>query len=220
VKKFVIISILGLSGIIPPLAGFSQEIDLRKNVKHQFAVKGGINSSSVNFKPGVPQNPTYGIVLGGSYSYMAEPAAGVLIELLYVQSGWDELSLTPELYYRRSLNYLELPILSNFVIGRKEYHLKFQLGPKISYLLNDEESTSIPEDQWRYYYGKEIEDRLELGLAVGGSFSRIFSFGEIQIDGRYNTNFSNLWRATEDFVLINSQVKGFSLTLYYWFDAK
>lgn len=198
----------------------AQDTDLRKEVKHQFAIKGGQNSSWINFKPTVPQNPTKGIILGVSYSYMAQGPAGILLELLYTQSGWDETSETPDLYYSRSLTYLELPVLSNFVIGKKRNHLKLQLGPKIAYLLNESERTNVDTAQARYYYGREVEDTIELGLAFGASVSHLFSFGEMQVDIRFNSSLSNLWRATDDFELKNSQTQGLALTLYYWFDAK
>jgi hypothetical protein len=198
----------------------AQDTDLRKEVIHQFAIKGGQNSSWINFKPTVPQNPTKGIILGVSYSYMAQGPAGILLELLYTQSGWAETSETPDLYYSRSLTYLELPVLSNFVIGKKRNHFKLQLGPKIAYLLNESERTNVDTAQARYYYGREVEDTIELGLAFGASVSHLFSFGEMQVDIRFNSSLSNLWRATDDFELKNSQTQGLALTLYYWFDAK
>ncbi len=201
-------------------AVFAQDTDLRKEVKHQFAVKGGQNSSWINFVPAVPQNSTKGFIFGVSYSYMAKGPAGILLELLYTQSGWDETSETPDLFYSRSLNYLELPVLSNFVIGKKRTHLKLQLGPKIAYLLNENERTNVDSTIARYYYGLEVEDKIELGLAFGTSVSHLFSFGEMQVDIRFNTSLSNLWRATDDFELKNAQTQGLALTLYYWFDAK
>ena len=198
----------------------AQDTDLRKEVKHQFAIKGGQNSSWINFKPTVPQNPTKGIILGVSYSYMAQGPAGILLELLYTQSGWDETSETPDLYYSRSLTYLEIPVLSNFVIGKKRNHFKLQLGPKIAFLLDENERTNVDTAQARYYYGRDVEDTIELGLAFGASVSHLFSFGEIQVDIRFNSSLSNLWRATDDFEIKNTQTQGLALTLYYWFDAK
>jgi len=198
----------------------AQDTDLRKEVKHQFAVKGGQNSSWINFVPAVPQNATKGFIFGFSYSYMAQSPAGILIELLYTQSGWDETSETPDLYYSRSLTYLEIPVLSNFVIGKKRNHFKLQLGPKIAFLLDENERTNVDTAQARYYYGRDVEDTIELGLAFGASVSHLFSFGEIQVDIRYNSSLSNLWRATDDFEIKNTQTQGLALTLYYWFDAK
>ncbi len=202
------------------LVSNAQQDDLRKDVKHQFGIKGGINYSSVLFKPGVSQELKPGIILGVTYNFMAQPAAGVLIEFLYAQYGWIETFHDPELYYNRSMNYLEMPLLSNFVFGKRKTHVKFQLGPRFSYLLNEEENTNIPEDEERIYYGKEIDDKFEIGLAFGGSFSHLFSFGELQLDARFNATLSNLFDATADFELQNSKNQAIALSVYYWFDAK
>lgn len=202
------------------LISSAQQVDLRKEVKHQFGIKGGLNYSSVVFKPGVSQELKPGLILGVTYNFMAQYSAGVLIELLYAQYGWIETFNDSSIYYNRNINYLELPFLSNFVFGKGKTHVKFQLGPRLSYLLNEEENTNIPEDEGRLYYGKNIDDKFEIGLAFGGSVSHLFFFGELQLDARFNATLSNLFDANSDFSLQNSKNQSIALSIYYWFDAK
>jgi hypothetical protein len=90
----------------------------------------------------------------------------------------------------------------------------------LAFLLNELEETNIPEDEGEVYYGKEIDDNFELGIAVGGSISHVFSFGELQLDARFNITLSNLFDATPDLSLQNSRNQAISLSAYYWFDAK
>ncbi len=197
----------------------SQEVDSRSLIRHQFGIKGGINYSSVVFKPTVSQELKPGFLLGGVYNYQAQKAAGIQIEFLYAQYGWVETFGDPDAYYNRTLNYLEMPLLSNFVIGKKKTHLKLLLGTRFAYLLSDTEDTNITDDE-RVYYGLSIPDNFEIGIAFGGAISHLFPFGELQIDARFNATLSNLFDPTNDLELQNSKNQSIALSVYYWFDAK
>lgn len=204
--------------LIISLNSFAQE-DSRALIGHQFGVKGGLNYSSMGFKPGVSQELKPGIYLGGVYNYQAQKAAGVQIEFMYIQYGWVETFSDQSMYYNRDINYLEMPILSNFVLGKRKTHGKFQLGPKLSYVLSDQENTNIT-DAGRVYYGWEIKDKMEVGVAIGASISRAFTFGELQLDTRFNISLSNVFDPTDDFELEGAKNRSLSVGLTYWFDAK
>jgi len=198
----------------------AQESDSRKGFNHVLGVKVGQNYSWVNLEPSVNQTALTGPVIGISYLYMSQYFGGILIEAQYIQYGWEEVFIDNANSYSRELSYLELPILANLVIGRKKTHLKFQAGFKIDYLLDDKENSNLSEDQIQYYNGLEIDDAFELGLAFGTSISRVFSFGELQIDGRYNAGLSNLFDPTEDLSLLYSQNQALTFSVSYWFKVK
>jgi len=203
------------------LGGFSassQKVDSRTQIKHQFGIKGGINYSSVNFKPTVSQELQPGILLGLVYNYQAQALAGIQIEFLYAQYGWTEAFRDEAKFYSRSMNYLEMPFLTNVIIGKKKTHLKLNIGPKFAYLLNETEETNLPEEE-RPYYGVPVTDDFEIGVAVGAAISHLFSFGEIQFDARFNSTLSNLFDPSKDFDLQNSKNQSIAVSIYYWFDA-
>jgi len=214
-KRTLLLSIL----IFNSLVASGQVVDSRTLVLHQFGVKGGINYSSVVFNPSVSQELKPGLLLGVVYNYHAQPAAGIQIEFLYAQYGWVETFSDQSIYYNRSLNYLEMPFLSNIILGKKKTHGKLLLGPRIAYLLNDVEDTNVQGDG-RLYYGIEIPDKFEIGLAIGAAVSHLFSFGELQLDARFNATLSNLFDPTRDLELINSKNQSIAVSIYYWFDAK
>lgn len=197
----------------------AQNVDSRTLVKHQFGIKGGLNYSSVGFKPTISQELKPGFLFGGVYNYQAQPAAGLQIELVYAQYGWVETFSDQSLMYSRSMNYLEMPFLTNIILGKKKTHMKLHIGPKFAYLLNEKEDTNLPSSN-RPYYGVPITDQFEIGVIIGAAFSHVFSFGELQFDARFNSTLSNLFDATDDFDLLNSKNQAISVALCYWFDAK
>ena len=195
--------------------------DSRKQYKHYLGAKAGRNFSWVNFDPRVNQSISHGPVFGISYAYMSQHWGGIMVEAQYIKYGWKE-SFPDSIMvsYSRELSYLEIPAMSNFVIGKKNTHLKFQLGVKLGILLDQVENSDLINDEARIYYGQEIEDRFELGLAFGTSLSYVFNFGELQADFRFNASLSNLFPPTDDLSLIYSQNQSFTVSVYYWFKVR
>jgi hypothetical protein len=198
----------------------AQDEDSRKGPKHFLGAKAGRNFSWLNLEPTVNQNLVMGPVIGISYTYMPQHFGGLMIEAQYIQYGWEEVFTDSTNTYSRQLNYLELPILSNIVLGKKKTHFKLQAGIKIAMLLNDKETSDLAEEEVQYYNGLEVDDPFELGLAFGASISRVFPIGELQIDGRFNAGLSNLFEPADDLSLLYSQNQSLTLSIYYWFKVK
>ena len=199
---------------------YSQEVDSRKGPKHFIGVKAGQNFSWLDLEPTVQQNMVQGAVIGLSYTYMSQYFGGLLIEGQYIQYGWEEIFADPANSYSRKMNYLELPVLTTFVLGKRKTHFKMLAGVKIAMLLNELENSNLPEGLEQIYNGVEIKDRFELGLAFGGGISRDFPFGQLQLDTRFNVGLSNLFEATDDLSLLYSQNQALTVSLYYWFNIK
>jgi len=199
-----------------------ERMDSRKEFQHFLGVKGGVNFSWLRLEPnpGIVLEMNVEPMVGISYLFMSQYFAGILVEAEFIRYGWSESFLDPQNSYSRKLTYLEIPVLSNFVLGRKKTHLKIQMGVRIAFLLNDIETINVDPLIERFYYGLEVEDRIELGLALGGGISHKFGFGELQIDARYNASFSNLWEASDDLSRIYSQNQGMTLSFYYWFKVR
>jgi hypothetical protein len=152
---------------------------------------------------------------------MPQYFGGILIEVQYIKYGWEEVFLDTLNSYSRELSYLEFPVLTNFVVGKKNTHLKFQAGVKLAVLLDDIENSEMEESALQYYNGLAINDPFELGMAFGISLSQILPIGEFQIDARYNLTLSNLFDPADELrTLLYSQNQGLTLSIYYWIKVK
>lgn len=92
----------------------------------------GVTESMVAFNPSVSQGFLLGYNGGIIFRYVGDKYAGVQAELNFSQRGWTEKSGL----YARQLNYVELPFLTHFYLGKKG-RIFFNIGPKISYLLSE-----------------------------------------------------------------------------------
>ena len=218
--RYILIPIIILICFISSMAQIDS-LDTRKEAKHYIGIKAGQNYSWIKLDPRVRQNGLLGPVLGISYSYFPQHFASIVMEAQYIKYGWEEVFLDSANSYSRELTYLEFPVLTNFVIGKKNTHLKFQAGIKLAVLLNDLENSDLQDSYIQYYNGLAIEDTFELGLAMGISLSHILPLGELQLDLRYNSSLSNLFPPADDLrKLLYSQNQGISLSLYYWFKIR
>ena len=79
--------------------------------------------TSVDFVTAVPQNTTQGLSGGVSLRYITEKHLGLLAELNYTQRGWtedfSEAPKNPDHSYSRTLNYIELPLMTHIYFGNK-----------------------------------------------------------------------------------------------------
>ena len=216
-SRFILINIILLISVVTSQA---QLEDSRKEGKHFIGIKAGQNYSWIRLDPRVQQNGLIGSVFGISYQYKPQFYGGIILEAQYIEFGWEEVFPDSTNSYSRKLSYLEFPVLSNFIIGKKKTHFKLLAGVKLDILLDDVENSDVKESAVQYYNGLRIEDTFELGLAFGASLSQSFSFGEIQFDVRFNTALSNLFTASDDLTLLYSQNQGIAGTLSYWFKIK
>lgn len=96
-----------------------------------FGINGGYALSMVNFSPSVRQTFQPGYQGGVVFRHNSQKNMGVQAELNFMQRGWNE-----ESGYIRQLNYIELPFMSHFYFGNTVQFF-INIGPKLSYLLND-----------------------------------------------------------------------------------
>ncbi len=163
-----------------------------------FGVKLGGSISKVSFDPLIEQEYKSGILGGLVFRHISQKSLGIQIELNYLEAGWSE-NLEPPNEYSRRLNYIQLPFMSHFNIGGGKTRLFFNLGPYVSYLLSDSEKVNlISEEEIKEHYGKDLNAQLEYGICGGMGFSRYFSFGIFQIEGRVNQSLINIFKSNSE----------------------
>lgn len=212
-KKAIIIHLLLL---LPLNIAFSQRAFIPES---NLGVKIGANIAMVSFNPSVNQNLFLGVLGGLSFKHIEQKSLGILLELNYLQAGWDE-NLDSTNVYSRRLNYIQIPFMTHVNIGQGKVRFVFNVGPYFSFLLNDkEQSYLIQEFQPQEYYYRKIDNRFGYGLCLGVGFSLHTSIGIFQLEGRFNQSLTNLFRSSSDFLYNSSLNQTADISLSYFINV-
>lgn len=140
--------------------------------RNEFAVgfNGGLNMSSIDFVPEVPQSQLFGKTFGLSLRYTGEKyfnsICAIVAEVNYSQIGWEEriwdanddpvingeTGLAEE--YRRIVDYIQVPLFARLGWGRERrgFQFFFQAGPQVGYYLSEKSEYNFDLDHpnWNY----------------------------------------------------------------------
>ena len=162
-------------------------------------VGGGQVFTTVDFITRIPQTTHKGITGGISAKYISEKYLGVLVELNYTQRGWvedfSEIG-NPDHSYSRTLNYVELPLMTHVYFGNK-VRFVLNVGPQISYMFGDkakmnnalsdyiaDEQAKDPNAPIGLQY-KSIDSNFDYGLLGGAGIEFDTPVGSFNLEGRY-----------------------------------
>ncbi|WP_294081338.1 porin family protein [Proteiniphilum sp. UBA5384] len=169
----------------------------------------GATFSKVDFVPKVSTAFKQGIYGGIAAKYISERHLGLLMELNLVQRGWEEdFDTSSGFSYNRTLNYIEIPFLMHVYFGEKTKFI-FNAGPKISFLVGDNEvmSQSLSDymDQQRadypdmkigmQYQGMSDPKKMEYGLVAGLGMAFKTGIGDFNLEGRYYFGLGDIFPA-------------------------
>ncbi len=212
-KKLLLILIaFVLSGMV-----HSQEVFERETY---FGIKGGVNSSGILSDPIIYLDVFPGFTGGIVFKHISQKSLGIQAELLYSQSGWSE-NLDSTNVYKRRLDYIQLPIMSHFIIGQKNTRIVLNLGPYLSYLLTDSEDIELQDqEEAKDYYGKKVSNQLEFGMCFGVGVFQKTQVGSFQLEGRVYYGLSDKFNTSADLSLESSQTVIGELSLSYLIDYK
>ena len=226
-------------------------------------VNGGYVMSNVAFVTKVPQSMLGGITGGFTARYTCEKyfssICAVTAELNFAQIGWNEDILdkndkpvplhtdpSQNLYYRRKMTYVQVPLLARLGWGRERNGLQafIHLGPQIGFFLNDKTESNFDVRDPAFdpaihngYYGKDykyadlrsshvvaqdsmaVENKFDYGIAVGAGLE--FSnrhFGHFMIEGRYYYGLGNIYGNTKRDYFSRSNFVNIVIKCTYLFD--
>ena len=160
----------------------------------EFAVgiTGGMDLSKMQFKPiTIPQDYKQGLTFGVTARYIEEKYFGIQAELSFTQRGWKEkLEDYPDLNFERTLNYVELPLLSHIFFGNDRIRGFVNLGPKIGYFLSDKTKTNISNNSLESSYESDqqtmaVSKHFDYGIIGGGGLELRFGRQSFIVEGRY-----------------------------------
>lgn len=194
--------------------------------------KGGIEASHVFFNPSVKQSLPIGGTAGLMFRYTEERNFALLAELNFAQRGWKE-NLAPSTYkYRRTINYIDLPIMTQIYFGSRGKFF-FNVGPQISMKLSDSKSANFDvtsASSISDYPNKNrthdeltlpIEKKFDFGInaGLGGEFS-FTPKHSIMLEARFYYGIGNIFNSGYRDPFRASNSMAVSIAAGYWFRIK
>lgn len=197
-----------------------------------FGVRAGADMSQVMFNPSVPQQFKPGAVAGLTIRYIEENHFGLIAELDFVQRGWKEKFEGTPYNYSRTLNYLDIPVMTHIYFGRRGKFF-FNAGPLISCLIgestrsdfNPTEISSLPDFPLKGRRNEQLtmkaKNRMDYGICagLGGEFN-INPKNSLSLEARFYYGLGNIMSSRRADVFSASNSMTVSLALGYWFRIK
>lgn len=188
------------------------------NTEYSFGVHGGLIESKMAFYPYNPSQSYKQSYSGGiQFRAITERYFGTQIELNYVDRGWKEKS---DVYsFEHQLTYLELPLMTHITFGNDYIHWFFNMGPCVSYLLNDKISgvdyEAFKKDQPQQH--QSIENKLDYGIIGGTGLEYRTPIGPIQLEARYHFGLGDLFSNKSTAPVRTSRSTYLNFTIGYLF---
>lgn len=196
-------------------------------------VRGGADISRVFFSPSVRQkmmNP--GMTAGVMVRYIEENHFGLIAELNFVQRGWKENFEEAPYDYKRTLNYIELPVLAHIYFGRRGKFF-FNAGPQVALFLGESTSAnfdpkdmaSLPDFPYNNRMNEQmlmdVTQKIDYGISagLGGEFN-INPRNSISLEARFYYGLGNIFPSKRIDTYSASNQMSISLALGYWFRIK
>lgn len=221
------ISILVLILVLLPIAATSQT-----HYKGQYSLggHGGVDLSRIMFTPGVPQVFLPGMNLGVNFRYTEEKHFALIAEVNFMQVGWKENFDGEPFSYQRSVDYIQIPLMSQIYFGKRGKFF-INLGPSISFKVGGdtksnfdyENVTSIPDFPIHSYrqYSYPTKGSIDYGISggLGGEFS-INKKNSLYLEARYYFGLANILSADRGSYFRGSNPMSLQIILGYWFRIK
>lgn len=180
--------------------------------EYAVGLRGGLNWSFVSFEPRLSQ-PVMPLTFhaGAQFRMVSERYFGIKIELNYSQRGFKTRDDAGS--FHRRLDYIELPFMSHITFGEKLFRYFIDLGPSISYLLNDTKSSSAAAIQ----HTMPIANKFDYGIVGGMGFEFNTKYGIYTIDARYRFGLGNIFKSSAADEFKTSSNQNITISLAYLF---
>lgn len=213
-------------------------ISAQREYSPNFAIgaRGGVTMSRMSFSPEVHQKMAQGVTMGFAARYTEEKYFGLIAEVNFTQRGWDEDFVrdeAPEFTYRRTLNYVSIPLLTHIYFGSKKFRGFVNLGPEISFMLSNSinanfdytDYKNIPDFPQGYrtneQLDKEVERKFDYGIAGGAGIELIVKRRHsIMLEGRYYFGLGNIFKDSKRDFFAASRNQSIEVTLKYMFRVR
>lgn len=196
-------------------------------------VHGGMSLGRQSFSPSSPQKFLQGFNGGISVRYAEERHVGLLAELNIEQRGWAEDFEDHPFEYKRTLTYVQLPILTHIFFGGRNVKCIINLGPQLCYLIGDNISANFDYQRPSSVSGfplrnrqtlqmkMDIKSRFDYGITAGAGMEFVLrKKHSVTLEGRYYYGLGNIFPASKKDHFSASRGSSIMVTLGYMFRLK
>ena len=217
-NKLIYIAILFLC--FSALSGVAQESkEFRFYDYNSFGAKVGAVYSTIGLQPKIGDiSPELSFNGGLVYIFSNKNNVGIQLEALYSQRKWRESFVDGSAI--TELSYLEIPFMTNIILGNGRFKYLINIGAYMSFLLDKKLKLNIPYEN-PYYQSliDRTERKSDYGILVGGALRYISKVGIFQLDLRYAYGFQKLYNEDASGFRF-SYMSGLSMGLIYTFNLK
>lgn len=170
--------------------------------------KAGATISRMSFSPSTDQKMLTGFIAGITARYMEEKHFGLIAELNIEQRGWQEdFSEPPAPFnYKRTLTYIQLPLLTHIYFGSDRARGFFNLGPEVGYMISNSIKSNFDYNDPASVEGfplhnrvtnqmsMEIKNKFDYGIAAGVGAELIMARRHsLILEGRFYYGLGNIF---------------------------
>ncbi|MDE6581396.1 MAG: PorT family protein [Duncaniella sp.] len=197
--------------------------------------KAGATISRMTFSPEVTQKFLPGFMAGVTVRYTEENHFGLIGEINIEQRGWveDFEEHSSRFSYRRTLTYIQVPLLTHIYFGSRKCKFFFNLGPEFGYMLSDNISAdfdyndiaSIPDFPRGYRTNEQlamkVSNRFDYGISGGLGVELIArKRNSFMLEGRFYYGLGNIYPSSKRDFFSASRGMSIEVTLGYMFRIK
>ncbi len=202
--------------------------------RNDFAIGGnaGMLMTRIDITPTIKQTLKNAPTFGFSARYICEKyftaICGVAMEVNYANIGWKEqIEDGSGNTYKRSLTYIQVPILMQMGWGREQRGAKFliEAGPQLGYNIGSSETygggvwdTSKRPNNVVQQYGLGVYNKLDYGIAAGLGLEVSTPVGHFILGGRYYFGLGDVFDNSKKGDFSRSAHQTISAKLTYLFD--
>lgn len=165
-------------------------------------IRGGYATSSYSYRPS-PSNrgtsvdgigaPTFALV----FEHFNAKNAGIEVNLQFLRLGFSQIEeeSDPVRTNETQFDYLKVPILSSFFLGRSG-RFQIKLGPHLGYMLQAKDITrefsdTTPAEIPTYGGASDNPRKIMYGLTAGAGISKLFGKSTLTGEVRFAYDFTN-----------------------------
>lgn len=182
---------------------------------------GGVNLSNVILQPSLRQALHIGYDGGVVLRYDVASFAGIWLEVDYSSRGWTEVhDDLPDYKYDRTINFVNVPVMTHFMIGGGPFKLTVDAGAHFGYYLGESSTvTPLPESSKVTPFDKHHETPVQNPFfwGVGGGIGAEYHFGRhfvAGLRGSYVYGFGDLFKNSRSDIFVKSSEQIIAVKAY------